>query len=158
MVMIDQVDVVRSDRGFAKDKRAGALATSGWLAARGLARVAPAAWEISISLDVVDRAASRCFVEATDTRFHISLSASEWGFYFCHGGRTSWIRVVDAPLRHERDDFDLAGSVPALRDLGVLVHALEERHEIQFRRTRAHVHSTIPGSEPKIRLWLAAAI
>ncbi len=134
---------------------AGSSDATRWLSARGLSPTAP--WEVSISLDVVDQPASASFVES-DTRFHIVLSPSEWGFYFSHQNRITWIRVVDVPAVHERDDFELLGSVPKLRDLGLLVHSLEDQHEIRFRRTLALVQSTIPMSDDKIRLWVVASI
>src|SRR5689334_6809997 len=57
-------------------------------------------WHAEISLDVVDGPARVEFDDRTDTRFHIDVYSEEWGYFFCHGGRVSWIRVTDIPFVH----------------------------------------------------------
>jgi hypothetical protein len=134
---------------YGKGRHAGALATAVWLSARGLLVPPRTEWELSISLDVIDEQAPVKFVDATDTRFHIAISSIEWGFFFCHHSRASWIRVTDVPFVHERDDFSLLIRTPPLRELGSLVRALEEKHRICFRREHA---------EPAIREWVVTAL
>jgi len=143
---------------YGKGRHAGALATAVWLSARGLLVPPRTEWELSIALDVLDEQAPARFAEATDTRFHISISSIEWGFFFCHGSRASWIRVTEVPFVHERDDFSLMARTPPLRDLGSLVRSLEETHRIRFRRDRAAIRSSLPSSEPAIREWVVAAL
>ncbi|MEO8705434.1 MAG: hypothetical protein ABI867_35715 [Kofleriaceae bacterium] len=141
-----------------QDRSAGALAAGVWLQGRGLAITAPKRWDVSVMLGVVDHLPPRSFRETHDTRFHISISADEWGFYFCHRARVSWLRITDLPFVNERDDFNLLGRVPALRDLGPLVQELEEEHRITFRRTLSAIRTNLPGAEDTIRLWVAASI
>lgn len=140
---------------YAQARPAGALAAGVWLAARRL--VAPdARWEISIALDVAAVEAPARFRDTADSRFHIAIAWSEWGFYFCHHSRASWIRVTDIPFIHERDDYGLLPRVPPLRELGKLMGAIEQRFRFRFRRAHATIRSTIPGAEPAVRAWLEA--
>lgn len=138
-----------------KGRSAGSLATAAWLAARGLLVPPRTAWEVSIVLDVEagGEGAARA-AESSDTRFHIALSSTEWGFYFCHNHRASWIRITDSPFVHQRDDFALLFKIPPLRDLGRLVRTLEETYGVRFRRRHAAVRSTIANAEPIIRQWV----
>jgi hypothetical protein len=133
---------------YGKGRHAGALATAVWLSARGLLVPPRAEWELSIALDV----------DAMDTRFHIAITSIEWGFYFCHHGCASWIRITDVPVVQERDDFALLSKVPPLRELGRMVRSLEETYRIHFRRQHAGIRSTIGDSEPAIREWVLTAI
>jgi hypothetical protein len=141
-----------------RGRHAGALATQSWLAARGLLVPTSTGWEVSIALDVRDEKAPAAFNDAVDTRFHLSLSATEWGFFLCQQGRASWIRVTDVPFVHERDDFALLFKTPPLRHLGALVRELETTYRIRFRREHASIRSTIAGSEPAIWEWVLADI
>jgi hypothetical protein len=143
---------------YGKGRHAGALATAVWLSARGLLVPPRTEWELSIVLDVADEHAPPGFADAMDTRLHVAIASTEWGFYFCHRGRASWIRITDVPCVQERDDFALLSSVPPLRELGRLVRSLEEKYRIHFRRTRAGIHSTLGGSEPAIREWVLTAL
>jgi len=154
----------------------GATAAAAWLANRGIDVEPGAPWEVSIALDVVDRRPSATFTDTRDTRFHISIGSDEWGFFFCHGGRTSWLRVTDRTFVHERDDHDLLGRVPSLRDLGKLVQSLEERHRFRLRREHAAIRSAIRGAaggpgaagaggaarsaeaEDNVRIWVVASL
>jgi hypothetical protein len=139
-----------------KGPHAGMLATGSWLAARGLLVPPRTRWEVTIALDVVDRPAQAAFSEARDTRFHIAIASTEWGFYFCHHGRASWIRVTDVPFVHERDDHALLVRMPPLRALGRLVRSLEDTYCVRFRREHAAIRSTITGAEPAIWEWVLA--
>jgi len=159
--MIGWIDERRKHSDIAvtyKGRPAGALAASAWLSARGL-RVPPhEKWEVSIVLEAIDGEPPPQHAGASDTRLHIAIASSEWGFSFCHHSRVSWIRVTDLPFVHERDDYDLLRQVPPLRDLGKLVQALEERYRFKLRREHAAIHSTIPGAEANVRLWVGAAL
>jgi len=143
---------------YGKGRHAGALATAVWLSARGLLVPPRAEWELSIVLDVADERTRPRFAAAMDTRFHIAIASIEWGFFFCHHSRASWIRVNDVPFVQECDDFALLSRVPPLRQLGRLVRSLEERYRINFRREHAEIYSSIGGSEPAIREWLLGEI
>jgi len=137
-----------------KGRSAGALAASAWLAARGLLVPPRTPWEVSIVLDVVTEEPTMRGADPTETRFHIAISSTEWGFYFCHNRRASWIRTTDSPFIHQRDDFALLFKVPPLRDLGRLVRSLEETYGVRFRRSHAAVRTTIANAEPIIREWV----
>lgn len=138
------------------EQSAATLATSAWLNARGL--IAPPRWDVSIALDARAVPAVHEFDVATDTRFHISIAKDEWGFFFCHLAKASWIRVTDVPRVFERDEHELVRDVPPLRDLGSLVQKLEEKHDIRFHRQHASIRTNIAGAQSTIRIWLAAAI
>lgn len=139
---------------YGKGRHAGALATASWLSARGLLVPPNEPWDVAIALDVVDERAPASFEEAADTRFHMAFAATEWGYFFCHHSRWSWIRVTDIPFVHERDDFGLRAKTPPLRDLGRLVRSLEEAYRVRFRRGYASIQTTIAGAEPAVRAWL----
>lgn len=139
----------------------GSLATPGsraafaWLAQRSIP--APASrWHVAIGLDVRDEPATATFDETVDTRFHIEVYAEEWGFFFCHGGRASWIRITDVAFVHLRDDFALLASTPALERIGTLLRAVEHEHALSFRRDLAFVNTSIAGAELAIRTWIAS--
>jgi hypothetical protein len=154
-MLIDRLKTGRV-RATYETPRAATLATTAWLEARGL--IAPARWTVSIALDARPRPARHEFDANVDTRFHISMSRDEWGFFFCHAGQASWIRVTDVPAVFERDEYGLIAEVPPLRDLGSLVQALEERYELRFHRQHASIRTNIPAAEATIRIWVAAAI
>jgi hypothetical protein len=151
-----QTRVAAATATHGKGQHAGALATGSWLAARGLLVPSRTPWEVTIALDVVDRPAQAVFSEARDIRFHVAIASTEWGFYFCHLGRASWIRVTDVPFVHERDDHALRVRVPPLRALGRLVRSLEDTYHVRFRREHAAIRSTIAGAEPAIWAWVLA--
>ena len=137
-----------------KATTAGMLAARSWLTSRGLASTGVLRWHAEILLDVVDQPAREQFDERSDTRFRIEIYSEEWGFFFCHGGQCSWIRVTDIPFVHGRDDFGLLGSTPGLRDLGTLLRSAEQKHAIRFRRRNASVNTNLPTAEPSIRRWV----
>jgi hypothetical protein len=113
-------------------------------------------WHIEIALDVSDAPALMDYDEKSATRFHLDIYSEEWGHYFCHGGRSSWIRVTDLAFVHGRDEHHLLGVTPSLRDVGQLLRHLEQKHAIRFRRDLALIRTNLAGAEPKIRQWLAA--
>jgi hypothetical protein len=130
------------------------LAARAWFRDRALSAPGLLRWHAEVLLDVVDQPARDQFDERTDTRFRLEIYSEEWGFLFCHAGRASWIRVTDVPFVHGRDDFRLLSTTPALRDIGHLLRAVEQRHGLQFRRRNAHVTTNIPNAEPAIRRWV----
>jgi hypothetical protein len=155
-MLIDRLKNASGVRLVYGEQRAATLATSAWLSARGL--IAPRRWDVSIALDARDRAAQHEFDAAVDTRFHISISRDEWGFFFCHAGKASWIRITDVPSVFERDEYGLVADVPPLRDLGSLVQRLEERYNLRFHRQHASIRTNIASAESTIRIWVAASI
>jgi hypothetical protein len=126
-----------------------------WLRARGLPAATDERWHVEIALDVTNARAPSEFDDATATRFHIDIYAEEWGVYTCHGGRSSWIRVTDAPFVHGRDDFQLVGIMPPLSDIARLLHHVEATFGVRFHRQHASVTTNLPGIEPQIRAWIA---
>lgn len=141
---------------YGTEQSAATLATGAWLSARGL--LAPPRWTVSIALDSRDVPAEHEFDATRDTRFHLSIAKDEWGFFFCHLGKASWIRVTDVARVFERDDYELVKQVPPLRDLGALVQKLEEQYSIRFHRQHASIRTNIAGATSTIRIWVAAAI
>ena len=135
---------------------AGALAAAAWVSDRGLTLPTGTRWHIELQLDVIETPAPSQYDEATATRFHLDIYSEEWGFYFCHGGKCSWIRVTDQPFMHGRDDFSLLGMTPVLKDIGPLVRHLEQKYRIEFRRDLALVRTNLAKAEPTLRAWIAA--
>lgn len=131
------------------------MAVRDWLRDRGLVPT-PGHWYVEAALDTVDEPAQQLWSALTDTRFHINLYPGEWGYFFCHGSRASWIRVTDRPLVHNRDDYSMRAQTPALRDIGPFVASLEQRYNVRFQRELALVRSNIDGAEAAVRAWLAA--
>jgi hypothetical protein len=119
----------------------GPLAAAAWLLARGLFPRDPR-WFVEVEL-----------VAGEDTRFVIEVYTEEWGIAFHHAGRVSWIRVTDIPFVHGRDEHDLLGEVPTLRDIGSLVSTLERRYGIRFPRDPMIRTSLSDGAESNIRHW-----
>jgi len=135
---------------------AGGLAIGAWLAERGLYPPHDRAWHVEITLDDTARTPMRVFAESIDTRFQLTIRPDEWGYYFSHRGRVSVVRVTDLPRAHLRDDHNLAGATPPLKRIGALLRDLEQRCQVFFQRHRASIETTIPGSEPIIRAWVAS--
>lgn len=133
----------------------GRLAASAWLAGQ---RMTPPGlrWSVEVQLDVRDEVAPADFDTRADTRFHIEIYAEEWGFFFCHAGLASWIRITDIPFIHGRDDHRLLLRTPALDELGEFLRQLEQQHAIQFKREHARVRTTLAGAEASIRGWVQA--
>lgn len=131
----------------------GARAANRWLETLGFATEKQ--WYVEIALDVVDRPASSTYHNEIDTRFHLNLYPEEWGVFFCHGSRASWIRVTDEPFVHGRDDHRLLREISELAGIGDLLRELERRHRIEFRRDRALIHTNVSGAKTALREWLS---
>lgn len=141
--------------GRTQSTNAGTLAANAWLTSLGL-NPPPGLlrWNAEISLDIVDGPARAEYDQTKDTRFHIDIYSEEWGYFFCHGGRSSWIRITDIPFVHGRDDHQLLTQTPALPDIGKLMRALEMKHNVRFNRPQALIRTNIVAAEPMIRRWL----
>jgi hypothetical protein len=135
---------------------AGGMAASAWLADVSLATPSTR-WSVEIALGIAELPADRPFEPRTDTRFHLRVYSEEWGFFFCHRGRRSWIRVTDVAFAHSRrDDFDLLRTTPLLSDIGRLIRALEVAHDVRFRRDLAGIRTDLsPTVTTAIRRWVA---
>lgn len=134
----------------------GQKTAAAWLRARGV-DVPPAheRWYVEIAIGVARERPPTDFDEATATRLHVSVYSEEWGVYFCHRGRSSWIRVTDLPFVHGRDDYQLLTMLPSsLSDLGSFVRRLETSERIRFERSHASIKTNLDGIEPAIRNWL----
>jgi len=134
----------------------GATAAATWLRARRIGSPDPTRWHVEVALDVANGPARADYDEATATRFHIDIYAEEWGHYFCHGGRSSWIRVTDLAFVHGRDDHQLLTLTPPLPDVGRLVRQLEQRHGVRFMREHALIRTNLPTAERAVRQWVEA--
>lgn len=157
--------VMNGSRGSALGARAssqqswsstGAVAAAKWVHERGIPVMGGQRWHIEIALDVAGVPATVDFDEKSATRFHLDIYSEEWGHYFCHAGRSSWIRITDVAFVHGRDEHHLLGVTPSLRDVGQLVRHLEQKNAIRFRRDLALVRTNLAGVEAKIRQWLVA--
>jgi hypothetical protein len=134
----------------------GGVAAAQWLAQRRLSSTSVLRWHVEIALDVVAGPAPSEFDERTATRFHIDLYSEEWGVFFCHAGRSSWVRITDIAFVHGRDDFGLLAEMPALKDLGPWLRQLEQQHGVQFQRGFALVRTNLINAEPVIRRWITS--
>ena len=94
-------------------------------------------------------------VEAA-TLLRLELYSEEWGFWFRHEDKVSWIRVTDVPFVHGRDDHALLGAISALKNLGSVVRTLENRFGVQFAFGAASIRTSLSEAEPAIREWLAS--
>lgn len=133
---------------------AGMLAARAWLQSRQLSAPSLLRWNATVLLAPLDYEPTLEIDEARDTRFRIEIYSEEWGFFFCHRGRASWIRITDVPFVHGRDDHQLLAITPALRDIGTLVRKLEGQHAVQLKREHALIRTNLPNSETSIRSWV----
>lgn len=131
----------------------GANQARAWLADRGLVSTQP--WHVELALDIADREVSLTYSHDIDTRFHLNIYPVEWGVFFCHGSRASWIRVTDEPFVHGRDDYRLLGEVADLARIGALLQQLEDRHDLRFSRQHALIRTNVTGGRSAVRDWLA---
>lgn len=129
-----------------------------WLRARGVEPPpGDKRWYVEIAMGLARERPPTDFDEATATRLHISIYSEEWGVYFCHRGRSSWIRVTDLPFVHGRDDYKLLTMLPAsLIDFGSFMRRLESSEHIRFERAHASIKTNLDSIEPAVRGWLLA--
>lgn len=132
----------------------GMRAALRWLAERKIGATDLKRWHVEVSLATLAGPAPVNYDDRVDTRFHVDVYSEEWGFFFCHGGRASWIRVTDIAFVHGRDDFKLLAWTPPLPDVGQLLRTLETQHQIAFNRPHALVRTNIAGAEAAIRSWV----
>ena len=128
----------------------GPRATAAWLLARGIYVPPTLTWEVTIAMD--------SGTARPAAQINIALDSLEWGFLFTCETGTSWIRVLEAPTVHDKDDFALVDKTPALRNLGTLVRQIEHRFELEFRRTHAAIHTNLANADDKIRAWVVASL
>ncbi|MDB4959733.1 MAG: hypothetical protein JWO36_7302 [Myxococcales bacterium] len=95
-------------------------------------------------------------IDSPETRFQLNIYSEEWGYFFCHDGRTSWIRVTDIPFVHGRDDHHLLTATPPLREIGALIRKLETKLSIQLDRKQAAIRTDIVGADVAVALWVAS--
>jgi hypothetical protein len=148
---------IRSVTLTAGGKDAGGLgmrAASAWLDDRRVRSPELKRWHVEVSLSTIDGPAPVNYDDRVDTRFHVDIYSEEWGYFFCHGGRASWIRVTDIPFVHGRDDFKLLAQTPALGDIRDLLRSVETQHQLAFKRKHALVRTNIAGAESAIRSWV----
>jgi hypothetical protein len=114
-------------------------------------------WYAEIVMSLANERPPTDFDESIATRLHINIYSEEWGVYFCHRARSSWIRVTDIAFVHGRDDFELFRFVPtSLAQLGTFVRRIESTEGIRFERAHASIKTNIERAEPGIRRWLAS--
>ena len=126
----------------------GALAAAAWLADRGITPEHER-WFVEVDL----RGAGTL---AEGTRFLLEVYAGEWGLQLHHRERTSWIRVTDVAFVHGRDDWNLLGARPRLREIGLFIRDLERRFGIELDRQSAAIRTNIPKADEAVRVWVAA--
>jgi hypothetical protein len=132
---------------------AGKLASRAWLLARALHAPPHAPWHVEIALDTTDDT-NTALGAPLSTRLRLEIHSEEWGVYFCHEGKASWIRVTDVPFVHGCDDFRLLRQVPALKDIGNLLRELELQNGIRFDRQHAAIGTNVGRAEPVVKSWL----
>jgi hypothetical protein len=133
---------------------AGMLAARQWVTARGLTPPSVTRWHATILLGTEEHSPELEIDERRETRFRIEIYSEEWGFFFCHAGRSSWIRVTDIPFVHGRDDFRLLPLTPPLHDVGHFLRRLESQHAVQFQREHARLTTNLVDAEPELRRWV----
>lgn len=132
----------------------GPRSTSSWLRAQGGHDAGVWSWHCEIQMDIARHRPLAEFDHSSATRFHLDLYREEWGLFFCHRGRASWIRVTDIAFVHQRDDFGLLAHVPQLGDVGFLLRRLEASHGIHFQRAHAAIRTNVPSLETRARSWV----
>ena len=133
---------------------AGKLAAQGWLHSRLLSGPGLTSLHVEVSLGVLAQTPPVDFDEQTETRLRIEIYSEEWGVFFCHGGKASWIRVTDIAFAHGRDDFGLLSLLPPLKEVASLVRLIERQHDLVFRRDHPLIRSSLPGAERAVRAWV----
>ena len=135
---------------------AGKLAAQAWLRARTLSTPSLTPWHVEITLDIRNGPARPDIDEARDTRLRLEIYSEEWGVFFCHAGRASWIRVTDIAFVHGRDDFRLLSIVPPLKDISSLIRTIERQHDLAFRRDHALVRTNVASAQTVVQAWVKA--
>lgn len=134
----------------------GSEASAGWLRLRSISTPPTTLrWHVEIAMGLEPSPPPPDFDESRTSRFHIDIYSEEWGVFFCHAGRASWIRVTDLAFVHGRDEHGLLGIVPSLRDISLLLRELERRYDLQFQRSHAAIRTNLANGEAQIRAWLA---
>src|SRR4051812_34793496 len=123
-------------------RTAGSQAAEAWLRALGT-RAPSHRWHVEIALEPALHRPPTDYDDRTATRFHLSVYAEEWGFFFCHGGRASWIRSTDVPFIHGRDDFALLRELPPLAAIGGLLPPPPQRPQPPVPRPPAAVQKGV---------------
>lgn len=126
---------------------AGILASAGWLAARGLFIPPDRPWHVGVTLPVVG---------SHDSSLSLHIRNDDWTVAFEHAAKRSAILIKEVAPVADPDEHNLAGLVPPLKELGVLLRDLEQRFEIRFARTSPVIETSIAGAEPIIRAWVAS--
>jgi hypothetical protein len=124
----------------------GILASAGWLAARGLFIPPDRPWRVTILLSCN---------EHFDTQLTVNIENAEWMIGFAHAGKRSNVIIKEPAPVAEPDDFQLAGTLPPLKELGTLLRDLEVRYQLTWKRTSPVIETTIAGADPVIRAWIA---
>ncbi len=123
---------------------AGILASAGWLAARGLFIPPDRPWHVDVRIPVVG---------SHDSSLTLHIRNDDWSVAFEHAAKRSAILLKEVAPVADPDDHALAGLVPPLKELGVLLRDLEQRFAIAFARANAIIDTSIAGAEPIIRAW-----
>lgn len=112
-------------------------------------------WYAEIAMSPAHDRPPTDFDDAIATRLHLNIYSEEWGIYFCHRARSSWIRVTDVAFVHGRDDFKLLAVMPpSLAQISALVRGIETAEGIRFERRQASIKTNVERSEAAIRNWL----
>jgi hypothetical protein len=94
--------------------------------------------------------------EHFDTQLAVQIENAEWAVSFAHGGKRSSVIIKEPAAVAAPDDFQLAGQLPPLKELGTLLRDLEARFGLSWKRASSVIETTIAGSEPVIRAWVAS--
>lgn len=127
----------------------GPLASAAWLVARELTPPR-GRWHVEVLLGTSPETPD----DNAPTVLRVELYSEEWGFFFRHDGKDSWIRVTDVPFVHGRDDHGLLVDTPALKNFGSFVRGLESRFSISFVPRAAAIRSSLPVADDTIRHWI----
>lgn len=127
----------------------GPLASAAWLLARELTPPT-GRWHVEILLGTSPETVD----DQATTLLRVELYSEEWGFYFRHDSRVSWIRVTDLPFVHGHDEHGLLSDTPPLKNFGALVRTLESRFSIAFVPRSAAITSNLVVASDAIRSWI----
>ena len=139
----------------ASRQTAGSLAAARWLSDL-LVKSPKKEWHVDVKLDTHTIEAAQLWDAERDSRFHIYISSSEWGFIFSHASRISKIRVTDTVSVDTLDDFELVRRTPSLTRIGELIRAMEVNCRIEFQRDLALIETDLVEADPAVRRWVAS--